>query len=239
VSDFNLDKYEITVGRFRVFVNAGLGTQNAPPAQGCGEHPKIAGSGWSSRWNAHLAPDTAGLKAALKCDAVFGTWTDTPGNNENKPIECLDWYTAFAFCAWDGGRLPTYAEWNYAASGGSEHRYYPWSVPPTSETIDDSYAVYGPTTSTAVVGSRSPKGDAKWGQADLAGNVWEWSLDWYHGGVYAKNCVDCADFDDYTIRVIRGGDFYTDAVNLLTTERLYHAPNQPDFGVGARCARNP
>ena len=59
VSDFYLDKYEITVGRFRAFVNAGLGTQKTPPAAGSGAHPKIAGSGWSSRWNARLALDTA------------------------------------------------------------------------------------------------------------------------------------------------------------------------------------
>ncbi len=64
------------------------------------------------------------------------------GATKTKPINCLDWYTAFAFCAWDGGRLATEAEWNYAASGGSEHRYYPWSKPATSTAIDDSYAVY-------------------------------------------------------------------------------------------------
>lgn len=73
VSDFYFDKYEITVGRFRAFVNAGLGTEKTPPAAGSGAHPNIAGSGWSSRWNAQLAPDTAGLKAATRLPVAAST----------------------------------------------------------------------------------------------------------------------------------------------------------------------
>lgn len=236
VSDFYLDKYEITVGRFRAFVNAGLGTQTTPPAAGSGAHPKIAGSGWSSRWNAQLALDTAGLKAALKCDAAFGTWTDTPGSNENKPIECLDWYTAFAFCAWDGGRLPTYAEWNYAAAGGSEHRYYPWSVPPTSEAIDDSYAVYcGGACLPQSVGSKSPKGDGKWGQSDLGGNAWEWTLDW-SPKQYILPCRDCAEVSAGSYRVFLGGSNNDIASTLLSASRHISVPEYHGV-VGARCAR--
>src|SRR5512141_1636217 len=106
-----------------------MGTQKSPPGEGAGAHPKIAGSGWSSTWNTHLSFDTAALRSALKCSAASQIWTDMPGSNENKPVVCLDWYTAFAFCAWDGGRLATDAEWNYAASGGNEHRYYAWSSP--------------------------------------------------------------------------------------------------------------
>ncbi len=181
VSEFYLDKYEITVGRFRVFVNAGMGTQASPPAASAGAHLGITGSGWDSAWNTNLAASTAALTSNLKCYAADQTWTDTAGSNESKPVNCLDWYTAFAFCAWDGGRLATEAEWNYAASGGSEQRYYPWSSPATSTTIDDSYAVYcgGSCSGTQNVGSKSPTGDGKWGQSDLAGNVSEWTLDWY------------------------------------------------------------
>ena len=236
VSDFNLDKYEVTVGRFRAFLNAGLGTQKTPPAEGSGAHEKIAGSGWSSRWNAHLATDTAALKAALKCDASFATWTDAPGRNESKPLECLDWFTAFAFCAWDGGRLPTYAEWNYAASGGSEHRYYPWSVPPTSETIDDSYAVYcGDACVPQSVGSKSPKGDAKWGQSDLGGNAWEWTLDW-SPKQYLQPCRDCAEVTTGSYRVFLGGSNNDIASTLLSASRHISVPEYRGV-VGARCAR--
>lgn len=237
ISEFSLDKYEVTVGRFRAFVNAGLGTQKRPPAEGSGAHQKVAHSGWSAQWNAQLPADTAGLKAALKCDPTFGTWTDTPGSNENKPIECLDWYTAFAFCAWDAGRLPTYAEWNYAASGGSEHRYYPWSVPATSETIDDGYAVYcGGACVPQNVGMK-PKGDAKWGQSDLGGNAWEWTLDWAPTQ-YIMPCRDCAEVAVGSYRVFLGGSNNDIASTLLSASRHVSVPEYHGV-VGVRCARTP
>ena len=235
VADFYLDKYEITVGRFRQFVNAGMGTQASPPASGAGAHPMITGSGWSSAWNTNLSANTASLEAAaVKC----GTWTDAAGRNERQPMTCLDWYTAFAFCAWDGGRLATEAEWNYAASGGREQRAYPWSSPATSTTIDDSYAVYcGGTCSLQNVGSKSPKGDGKWGQSDLAGNVWEWTLDWYD--TYQMPCNNCADITDASAsdRVIRGGFLGADASYLRSAGRYGYGPGVPVSGNGARCAR--
>ncbi len=80
VSDFYLDKYEVTVGRFRMFVNAGLGTRATPPEAGTGAHPKVAGSGWSSAWNTKLPASTNSLNAALKCHPGYQTWTDTTGS---------------------------------------------------------------------------------------------------------------------------------------------------------------
>ena len=256
VSDFYLDKYEITVGRFRTFVNAGMGTQANPPAAGAGAHPLIPGSGWDSTWNTNLPADTPSLTASLTATTTrcgsFGsppTWTGTAGSNESKPINCIDWYAAFAFCAWDGGRLPTEAEWNYAASGGSEQRYYPWSSPPASTTIDPSYAAYCDDAdfiagSCAVhrVGSRSPKGDGKWGQADLGGNVLEWTLDYFFG--YQVPCDNCADLNNVIIlgsprrRVIRGGSCTQVASALQSAARDVGALGGPTTtDSGARCAR--
>ena len=237
VNDFYLDKYEITVGRFRQFVNAGMGTQASPPASGAGAQPLITGSGWDSTWNTNLPLKTTALESAMKCSATYQTWTDTAGSNENQPQNCLDWYEAFAFCAWDGGRLATEAEWNYAAAGGSDQRYYPWSSPPTSTTIDDSYAVYciSPCGSTQNVGSKSPKGDGKWGHADLGGNVWEWTLDWY--STYQTACNNCADLTAAIFRLIRGGGFQSAANLLLSSHRGYTYPDQPDYVIGSRCAR--
>ncbi len=237
VADFYLDKYEITVGRFRQFVNAGMGTQDSPPAPGSGAHPLIPGSGWDSTWNAFLPWTTAGLKANIKCNSTYQTWTDTAGSNESRPINCLDWFTAAAFCAWDGGRLATGAEWNYAAAGGSEQRYYPWSNPPTSTTIDDSYAVYcgGSCRRTQNVGVKSPKGDGKWGHSDLAGNVWEWVLD--GDAPYSNPCDNCADLVAAPYRVLWGGSFDGSAVGLRSAQSLTWFPELQFFGFGARCAR--
>lgn len=238
VSDFYLDKYEVTVGRFRMFVNAGRGSQESSPGEGAGAHPKIRGSGWNAAWNGKLPLNTAALKAALKCDARYQTWTDTANGNESKPVNCLDWFTAFAFCAWDRGRLATEAEWNYAASGGSEHRYYPWSTPPTSTIIDDSYAVYcGGSCRLLNVGSRSPKGDGKWGQSDLGGNVWEWTLD-FAGGAYPMPCDDCAAVKKGSYRAFRSGSNDDIAATLRSAVRHIYSPEYRGV-VGARCARTP
>lgn len=243
VSDFRLDTYEITVGRFRAFVNSGQGTQASPPQPEGGAHPRIPGSGWNGAWTANLTADAAALKAALACDPTFATWTDTPGANELLPINCVTWYEAFAFCAWDGGRLPTEAEWNYAAAGGAEHREFPWGP-----GISGMHAVYyckgdgsaaGDCAFTDIlpVGSKSPRGDGRWGQADLAGSVWEWTLDAYDD--YMNPCNDCANLGGAGDRVIRGGDFAFDSSNLRAAVRLNSAPSSRSAYVGARCARTP
>jgi formylglycine-generating enzyme required for sulfatase activity len=138
VSSFKLDKFEVTVGRFRAFVEAGEGTLAKPPATGSAAHPKIANSGWNAEWNDAAKNLFPSSKAALESALNGGTWSATPGANEIRPITNVTWFLAFAFCGWDGGRLPTNAEWNYAAAGGSEQRLYPWE----GTNIDDSYASY-------------------------------------------------------------------------------------------------
>jgi formylglycine-generating enzyme required for sulfatase activity len=159
--------------------------------------------------------------------------------NENKPMNCIDWYEAFAFCAWDGGRLSTEAEWNYAAAAGGEQRQYPWSIPPSSITIDSSYAVYG-SPSVSAVGSVSPKGDGKWAQADLAGSVWEWNMDW-HEDSYANPCSDCAVVSQGSAvaRALRGGSWDLGASFLLSSFHNAGVPTTQSYEVGARCARMP
>ncbi len=247
ISNFKLDVYEVTVARFRKFVDGGNGTQAAPPANGAGAHPKIADSGWQASFNASLEADTAALKAALKCSTGYPAWSDAPGANENKPINCVTWYEAFAFCAWDGGRLPTEAEWNYAAAGGNEQRTYPWG-----NQFDGSKLVYncdgagdqqcldGPFSNLKDVGSKSPAGDGKFGQADLAGNLWEYVLDFERYPYSITNCNDCADIQPgVPNRMFRGGAFFNDENYQTTSTRIGDVPTQRDHDVGIRCARSP
>src|SRR5450755_1713377 len=153
VSDFRLDKYEITVGRFRQFVAAIVGGWR--PAAGSGKHTHLNGgkglsatgggyeAGWDASWNS-LFPTTTGDWTS-KLVVARGTWTSSPAANESQPISNQAWYDAYAFCIWDGGFLPSEAEWNYAAAGGggaSGQRVYPWSSPSTSTTIDCAHANY-------------------------------------------------------------------------------------------------
>jgi formylglycine-generating enzyme required for sulfatase activity len=250
ISNFRLDKYEVTVGRFRAFVEDGMGTQANHPAVGTGTHANIPGSGWEASWNANLVPNTTALVAAIKCNPTYQTWTDYPGQDD-RPMNCLTWYEAMAFCAWDGGYLPTEAEWNYAATGGDQQRAYPWSNPAGSLTLDGTHASYydgtdclgdgqpGCTWTDLVEVGTKPAGDGRWGQSDLAGNVWEWTLDWY--ATYPSVCTDCADLTVALRRVIRGGNFGSPATNLRAGYRKYYTPDMVfrTSSIGVRCARTP
>ena len=266
VSTFRLDKYEITVGRFRQFVAAGMGTQASPPVLGTGGRTLngVANQGgWEMTFTAGLPSDTAALVDTLKCNAVFQTWTDTPSGNESRPINCITWYLALAFCAWDGGFLPTEAEWYYAAAGGSLARAFPWSSPPSSLTLDDStYASYWvddtkqcmgdmmigcELTDLVPVGSKSA-GDGYWGQSDLDGNVSEWALDKANFGAappYPMPCHDCANLTNGAGgRVVGGTSFNfptTDAQRYLRPMATRSGGFESGHGatLGARCARNP
>ena len=122
-------------------------------------------------------------------DNDFLTWTTAAGPSELLPINCVNWYEAFAFCAWDGGRLPTEAEWEYAARGGAREWKYPWG---------DEEPIEGQVTESRrpdlkPVGS-APSGSGGFGQRDLLGSVWEWTLD-SAASDYPPTCGDCANLD--------------------------------------------
>lgn len=251
VSDFRLDRFEITVGRFRKFVD--VYDVAGKPGAGAGAHPGVPNSGWRQEWTEKLPANRDALEILLstKCplnpeiETPCYTWTHDPGANEGLPMNCLDWYTAFAFCAWDGGRLPSEAEWNYAAAGGVEQRTYPWANPPGSLKVDPTYALYDclgysedsfacTADDILAVGSRSPRGDGRWGHADLAGSVWEWTMDAYQNP-YPEDCHDCIVLDG-EYRVVRGGSWFDFESQLVSSVR----DNVPAFRsnlVGARCAR--
>ncbi len=224
VSAFNLDKFEVTQGRLRTFIQSkGGNLKGSPPAAGAGKHPKIANSGWRSEWNKRLPASNAEVNARFTYACAYGsdnssygstTWT-TNGTNDDKPVTCVDWYTAFAFCAWDGGRLPTDAEWGYAAQGGSEQRTYTWGNAAVKAEDANSikrvvhylggwqmtWPLAPPEANQYWNGPDGPKhiappgkktaGKARWGHMDLNGNVLEWMLD--NNDAKSGNCVDCAN----------------------------------------------
>ncbi|WP_438014449.1 SUMF1/EgtB/PvdO family nonheme iron enzyme [Sorangium sp. So ce315] len=247
VNSFEMDRFEVTVARFRRFVDA---YPESAPLPGAGAHPMIPGSGWNPEWPFDMLKDRAELSDTVRCESAFSTWTDTPGANERLPMNCTLWYLAFAFCAWEGGRLPTEAEWSYVAAGGSEQRVYPWSSPPSSTTIDSTYASYaclGSGTGACAfedmrpVGSYSPKGDGRWGHADLAGSMGEWTLDSFiNANHYINPCVNCAELADPTMRpdrVFRGGGWYLDRASQ--SERFGHPALDFTRYIGFRCVRTP
>lgn len=245
LSSFRLDKYEVTVGRFRKFVDAVL--DGYLPQEGDGQHTHYndgAGieptddfvDGWHPAWSSPdhgLYATVAEWNERLACpgeasDPDVFSWTLSPASNETKPINCVTWWQAYAFCIWDGGFLPTYDEWEYAAAGGDEQRAYPWG----DDAPDDTRAVYDcngagyPNECLASdllsVGAR-PEGDARWGHADLAGSLSEFTLQRVAGWV-----------------VTRGGGWKTPDIDSLQSGSWHvfdPAPSHVSVEVGFRCAR--
>jgi formylglycine-generating enzyme len=227
VSTFRLDELEATVGRFRLFVAEFEGA----PAAGAGAHSDLPNSGWQQAWGASLPGDRSELVETLHCGAQWETWTDEPGEREDFPINCLSYYVAFAYCVAQGGRLPTEAEWEYAAAGGAQERPYPWGD--TTPSID--LALFD-SSSMEPVGVRVA-GRARFGQLDLAGSVWEWSLDLLTP--YPASCDRCAQLENGFERVLRGGSFLGSAELLRASYRFSSDPSRSLGNVGVRCAYGP
>jgi formylglycine-generating enzyme len=252
VSTFRLDRFEVTRARYERF----LQTWNAGwrPAPGDGKHVHLNGG-------AGLVDINGGFETGWVSDVIIDSYLPKPdagvldagpGAAGNYPVGSVSYFTAVAFCIWDGGFLPSEAEWNYAAAGGAEQRVYPWSSPPTSSAIDCShanawangytdYCLPGPGGGRSdVVGSRSPKGDGRWGHADLGGNVEEWVLD--HTTAYTTPCVDCVysklprdDLYPPWIFAVRGG-FHSEV--CYVGQKWFRSTPGAAY-IGFRCARSP
>jgi formylglycine-generating enzyme required for sulfatase activity len=207
------------------------------PVAGEGAHPRLGPtSGWPSQ-NAQLAATAAVLKdnMHIKC-ATDTTWTDAPSNLEEDPMICVSWYEAFAFCIWDGGYLPTEAEWEMAAAGGAQNRLFPWGVdPPDTGRANFAGGDFSPFVP---VGTYRDLGHARWNHDDLAGNAYEWVLDWY-GSYSSAVCNNCASLAAGNFRVLRGGSWGSQAADLRVAGRYFGSAAGHDHNSGWRCARKP
>jgi len=252
VSGFYLDRFEVTVGRFMEFIN-----NYRLPSEGEGPHPRIPMSGWQKSWESLLDHDHEGetavppTKVALQTQVGGADYCETGSFNqgvETLPINCVNWYVAFAFCAFDGGRLPTEAEWNFAAAFGSAHRPYPWSQSVSDVTIDSSHAAYSgdpPLEQPTPVGSH-PNGQGGFhrnvgqGHEDLAGNLFEWVADQWADEPEESCAEDCMEAwsakDDR--RPIRGGSFLHDPAQLRSGYRTASPAYNIVPRYGIRCARD-
>ena len=214
-NDFSISKSSVTNGQFGLFIADG----------GYAERRCWTANGW--KWKGKTA------------QPAF--WKDAKFNGKGQPVVGVSWYEAVAFCNWisekegfapayddsgradlfaSGYRLPTEAEWEYAAAKGASdraERIYPWG-----DAWDSKNAVCrvapARASATAPVGSKSPQGDTPDGIADMAGNVWQWCSD---SSQADDKITDGADADRYCFRsdlateymVLRGGSWWNDFKN--------------------------
>ncbi len=168
----------------------------------------------------------------------FCNWGE-PGRDDH-PVNCVDWNQAQTFARWVGGRLPTEAEWEYAARSGGKDWKYPWGNEAATckrAVMNDGGAGCG-RDSTWPVCSK-PRGNTKQGLCDMAGNVWEWVQDWYHASYDGAPSDGSAwESPEGSHRVVRGGSWNFDARNVRAARRGGVDPGYRFFDLGFRPSRS-
>jgi formylglycine-generating enzyme required for sulfatase activity len=151
---------------------------------------------------------------------------------DDQPAVCVDWEQAQVFAHWADGRLPTEAEWEYAARGAGRKQAYPWG----NEKADCSRAVASGCgiTATAPVCSK-PAGSTPQGLCDMAGNAWEWVADGAHD-TYAGAPTDGSAWAG-AYRIFRGGAWDWDLGNVRAAVRYFYGPDRRNNDFGFRLAR--
>lgn len=196
---FWMDRFEVTVRSYRAFIDAG-------------------GYDRAEFWSA------AGLEWLARVDAP-----EICGEEPDHPVACVSWFEAEAYANWRGGRLPTDAEWEYAARG-PESRIYPWG-----DQWDASRANVVDSEGTTAVGMY-PGGVSWIGAHDLAGNVMEWVSDWLTLDYYRPELmIDPQGPETGRIKIEKGGWWGS---NPFVARSAYHhfedPPSYRDHHIGFR-----
>lgn len=214
VDTFYIDKYEVTNGQYKKFVDA------------------------NPQWQKRRIPSN------FHNGKYLDLWQDNtyPPDKENHPVVYISWYAAMAYAKWTGRRLPTEAEWEYAARGGLVGATFSWG-----DDITPTMANYGGELGdTKPVGYYPPNGYELY---DMTGNVMEWCLDAYDEGFYnhspSHNPIAGRSLSDTVNnflrlsdpRVVRSGCWYNVPMHVRVADRYGTSPDNASKGRGFRCAK--
>lgn len=227
VKPFRMARAPVTHAQFAEFVDAG----------GYRERRWWDDEGWTWRVG-------EGVMAPLYWRCEAGIWRKRYFDREeilvdDEPVIHVNWHEATAWCRWAGRRLPTEAEWEFAAATvpgmpGAKRRY-PWGdVAPTAETAN----LYGTAGRCAPVGAFAA-GDSAWGLRQMIGNVWEWTADWFqpYPGFVRDPYAEYSEPWFGNHKVLRGGCHATRAMLIRNTWRNFYMPDRRDVFAGFRtCA---
>ncbi|BFM18584.1 SUMF1/EgtB/PvdO family nonheme iron enzyme [Maricurvus nonylphenolicus] len=174
------------------------------------------------------------------CNWEFPNW------NSDHPVNCVDYAQAQNLCKFEGRRLPTEAEWEYAARGNMDKRIFPWGDEPATcehASMDENGAELpmpgcGLGTTTPVYQGEG-KGDSPFGVVGMSGNLWEWTSDWYSDNYYASSPEDNPQGPTANtgFKTVRGGAWTMRLDGGLTsTLRFGYSPQGQGYVIGFRCA---